>query len=102
MIARVPISRTQRSQLFGSFVAGDSDLIESLLGRYDSVGRRWEKAVTRQTVRGEGETGTQLTSSLLECNRSLGASSSVLEKIEGAGAGTARYVVTGQQPGVLR
>ncbi|MGD8413892.1 MAG: bacillithiol biosynthesis BshC [Candidatus Latescibacterota bacterium] len=87
------------SKLFLDYISGRDAPLSEILGGFRRDDRRW----TRTTGEQDDPAGwSALMDRLVDYNRSLGVSGDVLEKLSAAGTGSeVRFVVTGQQPGVL-
>jgi hypothetical protein len=84
------------SKLFRDYCARSDSPLHGLLGGSHLDARAWDR-----TLAGRPRVDPRLVARLQEFNAGLGAPAALLDRIARLGDGTARAVVTGQQPGVL-
>lgn len=96
-LATVPIERLPGvSPLFRDACSRAESPLHDMLGGSRCDARVWERVLA-----GGAKVDPRVVTRLKEFNASLGAPASLLDRIGRLGNGTARAVVTGQQPGVL-
>lgn len=99
----IPIEEIgEGTKLFMDYVSGSETPASSILGGFRR-GRVWEDAVGRSTHEADvGQpTWEALVDRMVVYNQSVGAGENVIEKLRAAKHGGVRFVLTGQQPGVL-
>lgn len=94
---KIPVLNTGgHSRLFAEYVGQKDSAIRELLGGFTSADGAWDKAGEK----GRGIDATVLRG-LITYNQGLDARDELLAKLQRAGDGGTRFIVTGQQPGVL-
>lgn len=91
------------SKLFVDYVTGRPGVVRSALGGFERSDPQWKDALENwdPSLQAGVDTWNALVERLVEYNQELGVSASVVDKLRKAANGGARFVVTGQQPGVL-
>jgi len=84
--------------LFFDYVGATSESLSEILGSYNLPEHEWRSRTTPGTAYRMSDA---LTSHMVTYNSEFGAGPEMIGKIEMAGRGEARFVVTGQQPGAV-
>jgi uncharacterized protein YllA (UPF0747 family) len=101
---QIPIHEIgEGSRLFMDYVSGGDTPATSILGGFQRGENRWEEVIG-QTAHA-ADVGKQswetLVDRLVAYNQTVGVGGDLLDKLRNAKDGGVRFVVTGQQPGVL-
>ena len=101
---QIPIQEIgEGSKLFMDYVSGGDTPATSILGGFQRGNSRWEEVISQSAH--ASDVGKQSWENLIErlgeYNHSVGVDGQVLDKLREAKDGGVRFVVTGQQPGVL-
>jgi bacillithiol synthase len=91
----IPMTSLSTGALYRAFIAGKDGIAKTALGGFHAGAPAW-KAFSAPAP----ALDARLVARLVEYNTALGVDASVIERLEDLGAGAARAVVTGQQPGV--
>jgi hypothetical protein len=92
----IPLERIPGgSALYRDYALDAGTPIHGLLGDFRSGAADWAVALA-----GNPRVDARLVERLVESNRALGAGEAILDGLRGLAGGTARVVVSGQQPGV--
>ncbi len=83
------------SALYRDYALGRGTAVHTLLGEFRADSAGWAAATARAA-----RVDPRVVERMVESNRSLGASSGILERLRGLGDGSVRAVISGQQPGV--
>jgi hypothetical protein len=91
------------SPLFTDYVSKNDGLLQEILGGFGREAGAWAKRTKSPGIPPPGSDKARgfVFEALMEYNAGLGAGGELLGKIRAAKDGKARFVVTGQQPGVL-
>ena len=91
------------SKLFMDYVSGGDTPATAILGGFQRGNNRWEEVIEQSAH--ASDVGKQSWENLIdrlgEYSHSVGVGGQVLDKLREAKGGGVRFVVTGQQPGVL-
>jgi bacillithiol biosynthesis cysteine-adding enzyme BshC len=91
------------TKLFVDYVTGRPGPVRSALGGFERTDPQWKEAADGWDPSRQIGVGTwnALVDRLVEYNRSIGVSEEVIDKLRRTAGEGARFVVTGQQPGLL-
>jgi uncharacterized protein YllA (UPF0747 family) len=90
------------SRLYRDYLSSSDNEIKRILGGFTRDGASWTNAIKGYDLsRGRGGEWEKLLEGIGEYNQSIGVADEVIDKLGDAANGGVRFVVTGQQPGVL-
>ncbi len=92
----IPSGSLPGADLYRAFVAGTNPMLDGLLGGYSASSAAWRRATEVPRA-----IDPRVIDRVVETNARWGVADATLAKLRGATNGSTRFVVTGQQPGLV-